>query len=428
MSVTRTIKILSHMNDNKIIADGIVVDKLSMVNYKKFKSAEISFERDLTVIVGKNGAGKSSVLSALSIVLSWYRARLQNEKSNGQYITEVDILNGNYNAKVSATINSREVVVPNAAIKGKIREYSPVLDAVRDYANDLRTAYSASELVPFPMFAFYGVRRAVVEIPLRVKALENSRFDAYLKCLDGAANFRNFFTWFRMCEDWENEKKSRNEECCFHPGLEAFRTAMSKLMPGYHDIHIERHPLSMKIKKENDWIKAEQLSDGEKIFLALIGDMCYRLSLLNPEGDPLYGSGVVLIDELDLHLHPQWQSEIATGLVQTFPNIQFVVTTHSPHVINSIPTRCIRMLDENGEILTTDYGYGMPSEVVLSDIMSLKSDVPEEVYETIGRFYRAISDKDVSGINRSISKLESIVPKHPELSRMRKISERFFRK
>ena len=94
-----------------------------------------------------------------------------------------------------------------------------------------------------------------------------------------------------------------------------------------------------------------------------IRDSYNRLSLANPEIDPLLGTGIVLIDEIDLHLHPQWQSEIAGALTRTFPNIQFIITTHSPHVINSLPTQSLRLITDDGKVETPDYGYGMPSEV-----------------------------------------------------------------
>lgn len=212
-----------------------------------------------------------------------------------------------------------------------------------------------------------------------------------------------------------------------HMGLRAFRRAMILFMPEYTNIRIERHPLRMMLDKGEATLNAEQLSDGEKIYLALIGDLCHRLSIANPVGDPLLGKGIVLIDEIDLHLHPQWQSEIVRKLVHTFPRIQFIVSTHSPHVINSVPTSSLRLINENGSISEAPYGYGMPSEIVLGDIMNLDYDVPSEIVDLIQAFNEAVDNGNVVLANEAVAELQQRVPRHPELPRMRKKVERLAR-
>ena len=202
---------------------------------------------------------------------------------------------------------------------------------------------------------------------------------------------------------------------------------MSQFMPGYVNVRIDRHPLRMTIEKNGEWLNAEQLSDGEKIYLALIGDLCHRLSLANPSGNPLEGDGIVLIDEIDLHLHPQWQGEIAAALSRTFPNLQFIVTTHSPHVINSVPTSSIRMIDADASILYAPYGYGIPSEIILEDIMRLSNDVPSEIADILSNFNEAIGDGNVDMARHNLYSLEEKVPMHPELAKMRKMFERISR-
>ena len=198
-------------------------------------------------------------------------------------------------------------------------------------------------------------------------------------------------------------------------------------MPGYSGFMIERHPLAMMLRKNGEPLNAEQLSDGEKIYLALVGDLCHRLSLANPVGDPLLGGGIVLIDEVDLHLHPQWQSVIANALTRTFPNIQFIISTHSPHVINSVPTTSLRIIDADGSITSAPYGYGMPSNVVLGDLMSLSRDVPEEVDNAIRQFNVAYLQGNINDASNQLTILQESVPDHPELPRMRMRLERMRR-
>lgn len=403
------------------------VASVRLVNYKKFSDCLITLEPSMTVLSGKNGSGKSSVLSAVSIVLSWIIARLRNENGVGQYIPPLHVNNRAVNGCVEAEIFGGTACIPNKAKPGLLKEFSFDIPTIREYVAQTREGLASGAVTGLPVFAFYGVKRAVIDIPLKTYRKDYTLFDAYEKCLDGAANFRSFFTWFRACEDWENQQTARTGRRTEHPGLKAFRQAMQTFMPGYRNIYIERHPLGMILEKEGQRLNAEQLSDGEKIYLALIGDLCHRLSLANPEGDPLLGTGIVLIDEIDLHLHPQWQSEIAGALTRTFPNIQFIITTHSPHVINSLPTQSLRLITDDGKVETPDYGYGMPSEVVLGDLMSLSSDVPEEINALLSEFNKAFTNGDASETRRLLLELEQKVPKHPELPRMRKRVERLSR-
>lgn len=398
------------------------------MDYKKFTHSKIKIDPSLTVLSGKNGVGKSSVLSSVKLVLSWIIARLRNESGTGLYIPPLDVNNRAMDGCVNGEIFGGSVSIPSKAKPGFIKRFNFNIAPIREYVTFKRGQLSENPTTTcLPVFAYYGVERAVIDIPLRTRSQNYSIFDAYEKCLEGAANFRSFFTWFRACEDWENQETVRTGKRVMHPGLQAFRTAMERFMPDYRNIYVERHPLGMILEKNGDRLYAEQLSDGEKIYLALIGDLCHRLSLANPIGNPLDGEGIVLIDEIDLHLHPQWQSEIATALTQTFPNIQFIISTHSPHVINSVPTKSLRLIGTDGSIEPAAYGYGMPSEIILGDLMRLTNDVPIEIATILDNFNSAVGDNNPQEAQRLLTDLQSKVPNHPELARMRKRVERMMR-
>ena len=308
----------------------IKINSIELVNFKKFADTTVNFDPSLTVFSGKNGAGKSSVLSGVMLTLSWIIARLRNDSGVGLYVAPSDVRNNATGGCVISTIFGGAATIPSKAKAGFAKEFNLNIAPIKEYAAMKRRQLAENgQAAALPVFAYFGVKRAVLDMPLRTRRQDYTLFDAYDKSLEGAANFRGFFTWFRACEDWENQETARRGVRIEHPGLRAFRRAMEKFMPDYRNICIERHPLAMMLEKDGERLNAEQLSDGEKIYLALIGDLCHRLSLANPTGDPLLGEGIVLIDEIDLHLHPQWQSEIANALTTTFPNIQFIVTTHS---------------------------------------------------------------------------------------------------
>lgn len=115
------------------------------------------------------------------------------------------------------------------------------------------------------------------------------------------------------------------------PHLEAVREALRQFLPEFDNLTVRRNPLRMEVEKNGERLTVNQLSDGEKCLIALIGDLARRLAIANPVlRNPLDGEGVVLIDEIDLHLHPKWQRLVVPKLRTVFPNCQFVISTHSP--------------------------------------------------------------------------------------------------
>lgn len=411
----------------------MILKTLKYINYKGLYDGEISFDDHLTVIAGNNGAGKTSILTAVKTLLSWIIARIESESKKALYIPADDITNGHNHAMLEGTfdIATAPVTIPNEAKAGIRKKYAFDISGIKDYIHTVRSEIENTGFrTSVPVFLFYGVKRAVIDVPLRVSEHEYSLLDTYKGSLNGAANFRDFFTWFRYQEDIENEHKAAHKDDIapiYTRELDSFRRALRAFMPGYSDIHVRRKPLRMIVNKGGESLVVNQLSDGEKIFLALIGDLCHRLVLANPTlPDPLLGEGIVLIDEIDMHLHPQWQGNFARRLPEVFPNIQFIVTSHSPHVINETPTESIRILQDK-RVHTPDYSYGMPSEIVLKDVMGLSHDIPEEIEDLTQEIYACL-DSDISRAKELTSRLACKVPQYPELVRIRKLIERLDRR
>lgn len=406
----------------------MIIKSINYVNYRGLRNGSIQFDPRLTVLVGKNGSGKSSVLQAVSTVISWIIARIKSEKGIGSYIEDLSITNGTMHSQIVADFDAFDKLsIPNKTKSGTNKRYTIELNGLRNYSAMLRADLEGTVFrCSVPVFAYYGVKRAVIDIPLRIREKEEHVLDTYNDCLKGAAKFRDFFMWFRSQEDLENELRLENggREGTYSRELDTFRRAMRVFMPEYTRVRVRRKPLRMVLEKDGEELNVAQLSDGEKIYLALIGDLCRKLVLANPSlEDPLQGGGIVLIDEVDLHLHPKWQGEVANNLMDVFPNVQFIITTHSPQVVNRVPTECLRVLN-NGEVANADYGYGLPTEVVLKDIMGVENEQPKEVEETISGFYVAIAEGDMVRAHHLLEDLVATVPEHPEIPRLRKIVER----
>ncbi len=394
-------------------------------NFKGFFEETIDLDDRLTVIVGENGAGKSSVLDAITIILSWVIAKIKNPRGIGHEIKEEQKRKNSKFTHIEAIFNEIELINVNTN-----RSKSAVRTQEFDkYCNDIREKIEQTEgNTSVPVFVKYGVRRAVVDIPLKIK--KSHIFDllaTYDESLKGDANFRTFFEWFRYQEDIENEIFRETSEVCDRE-LKAIREAISKFMPGFKNLRVKRNPLRMIVDKDGKEFAVNQLSDGEKTYIALIGDLCRRLVLANPTlENPLMGKGIVLIDEIDLHLHPQWQTEIAEKLCYTFPNIQFIVTTHSPLVITNVKTEQLRVLKtEDGvtKLVDNDYSYALPVSIILKDVMGIKNELPKEIeLDILPKIYRLIKEGDIKMAKEWSEKLENISPYLPELTRIRKIIE-----
>ena len=185
-------------------------------------------------------------------------------------------------------------------------------------------------------------------------------------------------TYSFLVEVYEKDSK-RLEQALFNQGkeLDIVRKTIEKFIPEYKNLRVERSPIPrMLIEKNGEILNLNQLSDGEKNMIAMVGDIARRLSMANPNlENPLEGDGIVMIDEVDLHLHPHWQQKILFNLEQTFPNIQFIVTTHSPQVLTTIKSKGIQgLVYENGnlEIKKFNFSLGAKSHELLYEILGVQ--------------------------------------------------------
>ncbi len=421
------------------------IKNIKLKNFKGHIDTEIDFDDHLTVVVGINGAGKSSVLEAISLCLTWIIAKLKDPNAEGQYIPKNSVNNRvkkSENASISAQFDVIKSLIISNNSKNEAHNLSNFKD-LKEYATGLKGLLDLEALEQVPVLMHYGVKRAVEDIPLRVRKNHiYSIFETYENYHSETANFKSFFEWYRNQEDVEKEKLRDNNFGVFDSNVSAYkftadhelsavRRAIQKFMPSYSHIRVKRNPLQMLVTKDGVTMSMEQLSEGEKIYFALVGDLCRRLVLANPTmEDPLLGEGIVLIDEIDLHLHPKWQKEIGVKLSQVFPNIQFIVTTHSPLIINNIHAESVRVIDDSsGEIEVTvpKYGFGIPSDIVMKDIMGLIAE-NDTITQLVDEIYYQLSEGKLEDVFELYHKIVQLSPALPELVRIRKLIERIERK
>lgn len=190
-------------------------------------------------------------------------------------------------------------------------------------------------------------------------------------------------------------------------------------MPNFLNLTVRRNPLRMEVEKDGEKLTVNQLSDGEKCLMAMVGDLARRFAIANPiRGNPLEGEGVILIDEIDLHLHPLWQRMVIPKLTEVFPNCQFLISTHSPHVITHVRPEnlfLLSMTHEGLKSLRPSESYGKTVERVLEDLMGLETTRPNDVKEALRTLFEQIDRGQLEKAKQSILCLENQIGEDPEL-------------
>ena len=377
------------------------VKRLKMNSFRGISDLTLEFDTDEpTVFIGINGVGKSSILECLAILLSWLTKRIQTPNSNGRSFNEDDIKNGckETHNEITISINDwSEVVWSLTKVrKERSKDTSSNLGNLKKVVDRIHSQLDANPHEALPLAVYYPTNRAVLDIPLEIKTKHSFEpITAYDEVLTGGQiDFRRFFEWFREREDLENELRLNNTNEYRDRQLEAVRYAIANLLDGWSNLRVRRSPLRMTVDKQGEEVIVNQLSDGEKYLLALAGDLARRLAIANPnpECKPLEGSGVVLIDVIELHLHPKWQRAIIPNLKKTFPNCQFIITTHSPQVISDL--KWVHLLKSTSEGIAIDRvpSFGKDSNRILETLMGTP-ERPQQIKDDIDRLFQLIDDE-----------------------------------
>ena len=369
--------------------------QLSLRNFRLFGEDEqvlkFSSDKNVTILVGNNGSGKSSILDAIAISISTFTANFPGQaikqytdsdvhitenEEYGDYMQVESIFETCYNGDIDI-LRYRQ---------GKVKAPEGVLKNVNSYAELLMSKINNEEQCNLPIVAYYGTGRGQIKAPERKRDFKKAftRWDAYTGALEASANFRQFIEWFDLMEDEERrEREDRRDWDYKSKPLETVRKALSTFVgEKFSNPRMMIHPLRFVMdERVGDGkcrqLRIEQMSDGYKIVTAMVADIASRMAEANPDMEnPLMSNGIVLIDEIDLHLHPKWQRTIIDSLSKTFPNIQFIVSTHSPIILSgAMDAAQVIVLGVYGSVDADakEYETYDISQLLLSELFGLKS-------------------------------------------------------
>lgn len=329
---------------------------LTLEQFRCFENLELTLEPDLTLLFAENGGGKSSVLHALAVGMTAFqigspRALKLDAQRDARKVTLDD--RGRREAAGSCKLTwvaevGSEPTVPwsisvNPASNRRSFDYAAVSSAIETVR------------VPgarWPLFAFYGVDRmgrgkaSTKPVPTRP-----DRWEGYAASLNPAQDDSALLTWLleEILADTVRRQEGELERFLATAVMDTVANATPGVTRAWYDPR-ERSPV---VRFESGQVATwQELSDGFHVYLSLVADIARRAVILNEQdgGDaPSLVEGVVLIDEIDLHLHPRWQRIVLDGLRKIFPRLQFVATTHSPQVLSSALNRQVRLI-RNGEL------------------------------------------------------------------------------
>lgn len=391
--------------------------KIKEIHIENFRCIEnlaiVNADPKMNLIVGVNGAGKTSVLDSLAIALSWMIARMKSASAKGTVPSDKDVRLGSKNpcsitvktdTGVSWTVRKSKTY----SARKKLAAFKTNLGEMSSLAVQIVEGVDKGGSVPVLMY--YPVERAIAMVPVNLHRSEPVIWDVYKDALSGNSNFRSFFEWYRRQEDVENEM-IRDDASYRDPCLSAVRKAVAMFFPDFSELRVRRRPKqAMVLKKGIETIEFTQLSQGEKCYLSLVCDIARRLSIANPGlENPLEGEGIILIDEVDLHLHPKWQSEVASRLMKVFPNCQFFLSTHSAIVLSDILKRQIVPISGGKMIDVAFEPYGKQANYILNSYFEMPYPRNQAVAMDIERAFDAVRAGDSERYHDLYDKLLPIV-------------------
>ena len=398
---------------------------ITLKNFRCFEHLEVELHPRLTVFVGENGAGKTALLdgiaSVFTPVLTYFSSA--NQRLSGRGIKDSDFRVESFQGRGGreqwgvadyAQVQAQTVDGlrwdywrPSSGSKAEPADRWGEA-ALKERITTIVSSYKTQAPALTPAFAYYGASRGHIEVPERLRGAKNN-YDhptaALVDCFNPSSDFREMLEWFDLEEASElrENKGVVNDDFAPFQALEAVRAAVVGLLRDFSNPHFNnKHKFMLKRNSDGAPMLVNQLSQGYQSMLALAMDFSRRLAIANTHLEfdveyahnqifqaivdldemlryevssplqstlPMSAPAIMLVDEIDLHLHPSWQQRVLQDLMRTFPLTQFIVTTHSPQVLSTVRRENIRVLGQNSADMPLATTYGQPSGDVMHSVM-----------------------------------------------------------
>jgi predicted ATP-binding protein involved in virulence len=405
------------------------LDHLHLQNFRCYEDAQFDFNSQFNLIIGVNGSGKTSLLRAIAasfadtINTTGRYSPVLEEQDAHFFLKNYDGLI-RFERKFPIVVEATGQLFKYVTWGGrKERESNPLVDAyqaAKDGNSLLRSDFEKDG--DLPILAFYRSGRkwsSPSQNADEAVSTKVSRLDGYAGWFDAASSLKEFEQWFIGKTLERLQKIARTKRSIdFDDELTWLGAALKQALPQCEGIEYDLDIRSLVVH----WDKAttlpfDSLSDGQRGMIALFADIARRMCLLNPHMRSkvlTHTSGLVIIDELDMHLHPAWQRHIAGALTAAFPKVQFVTASHSPQIIGSLKPEEVIMLS-NGDVSHPRVTYGLDSSSVLEEVMGV-SKREQEIDQLLNELFTTLADNDITKATQQLAALKSKAPDLPEFA------------
>lgn len=389
------------------------LSQLKLHNYRRFEDFEIDFHPELTVIAARNGQGKTTILEAIVAAFGPFAGAFDMGKS--KHIERTDARYSRvgkgyeHEQNFPVTIDARQSAPllewQRALLSAKGRTTTKEAAPLANWGKELQVSLRTNSEVELPVIAYYSTARLWVAHKnlTRKTVLTASRTMGYEDCLSSASNFVQLQQWMGKATLATLQQKDvpGYEQSDLGPRLQGICAAVDQVLrhEGWSRFHysVALEELAMD-HPDHGLLPVSLLSDGVRAMIALTADLAFRCARLNgqfAEQAPTRTKGIALIDEVDLHLHPAWQQRVIGQLREAFPHVQFIVTTHSPQVLTTVPSECIRILRDNKAYAAPAGTEGAEPQRLLQQVLGLEDLRPPANLATQElREYLSLVDRD----------------------------------
>jgi predicted ATP-binding protein involved in virulence len=425
------------------------IQKISIKNFRCFEDLTIKLNPDINIFVGNNGSGKSALLDAIAATIAPYLYEFQLFLDLGiesKNIEQPHLLQKDLRVKRDGnnSVNIDSIKLSHAnkdfLINYSIEYYkrktdeknmdSPVnyLDSNAIVNNINRYLHSSQNPNYFPVIVYYrSSRNPNISEAKAAPNQDFDRFDALKNALDATVNFAEFTNWFFTREFQELREGKKREDINFElPDLKQIRNAICIIIHPNARVYFDQ-TTSAKLMVEWETETGEkielslsQLSSGYRNMLALVMDFARRLAQANPHMEnPLEAEAVLMIDELDLHLHPTWQQKIIPDLRKVFPNTQIIATTHSPEIVTTVDRHQVNILEDYQIKKCPSPTKGMKSSDIVRYVLGLNNLRPDtEESRTLTALFDAIDNGNLEEAKQLRQNLQDWESFDPDMTRV----------
>lgn len=382
------------------------IRELTLRNYRAHASPPpFQFADRFTMVAGINGQGKTALLDGLALLCSRFLPLVSPARSGYRTITPSEVNLHAMSAELSMKVTCARIPLEYGLTYDRERRKVTTTKLPPAVKREVKYAYSDPTRADdaAPLAVYYTTDRAGYRLPKKLPAeVPRGQAAAYAGALfNRTVNFRDFMARYRGAVTIERTERRDNANYLGDPAVEGIARALTTFLGGFENLRVQEEPLRLLVDKGGVTLDLSQLSDGERSFLALICDLGRRLALANPLlTNPLQGAGVVLIDELELHLHPKWQLDVVENLRATFPNIQFITTTHSPFILQTAREGEVINLDREMAVEPAGRTIEEVSRLVMGVTKMDRSPRHQQMLDTARRYLELVAEARRAGPDR----------------------------